>query len=152
MKSKRIGFVLLLAIALMGTVSCVSNSNDNDGDDDADKPNFVQETCSGCPQDEQIKSGGTVTGYRFYSYVKNIGAAGKIGMTISAGSGSASKEFNVAANTSYVFTATVTVQAQSSASFTYMAKFPGDAGYTDTHSISGYKCTGGPSDLQLNPR
>ena len=56
------------------------------------------------------------------------------------------------ANTSYIFRATVTVQAKSTASFTYQAKFPGTAGYTDTHPINGYDFTGGPSDLQLNPR
>jgi len=150
MKSKHLWLVLVLAIAFLGASTCFKKSDN--GTDDADDPNFVQETCSGCVTDEQIKSGSTVTGYRFYSYVKNSGGTGKIGMTISAGSGSASKEFAVIAGTSYVFTATVTVQAKSSASFTYMAKFPGTAGYTDTHSVSGYTCTGAPYDLQLNAK
>jgi hypothetical protein len=151
MKWMRIWLVMVLAVTLLGASTCFKKSDNGDADD-ADDPDFIQETCSGCVKDEQITSGGTVTGYRFYSYVKNIGGTGKIGMTISAGSGTASKEFAVTANTVYVFTATVTVQAKSSASFTYMARFPGKADYTDSHAINGYDCTGGPSDLQLNPR
>jgi len=151
MKSIHIWLVMVLAVALLVAGSCVK-SGENDNGDDSDNPNFIQEACSGCLKDEQIISAGKVTGYRFYSYVKNIGGAGKIGMTIGVGSSSASKEFTVAAGTSYTFRATVAVQAKGSASFTYQAKFPGTAGYTDTHPISGYDFTGGPSDLQLNPR
>jgi len=154
MKFKRLGTVLLavLAVACLASISCVSNGETGDDNDDANKPNFVQETCPGCVRDEQVTASGKVTGYRFYSYVKNIGGAGKIGMTIGVGSSSASQEFTVTAGTSYTFRASVTVQAKSTAQFTYQAKFPGTAGYTDTHPINGYDFTGGPSDLQLNPR
>lgn len=151
MKSLRILLVMVLAVTLLGASTCFKKSDNGNGDD-SDLPNFVKDACSGCVADEQIKSGGAVTGYRFYSYVKNIGGSGTIGMSISAGPGSATKEFSVTANTSYVFTATVTVKAKSSASFTYLAKFPGEAGYTDTHTVNGFDCTGGPSNLQLNPR
>ena len=91
-------------------------------------------------------------GFRFISYVKNIGGSGKIGMSISSTKGAAAKEFTVTANTSYVFSADVPAEAKSSASFTYSAKFPGSAGYTDSRTKNGYDCTGAPSNLQLNPR
>ena len=76
MKSKRIWLVMVLAMGTwcLASCSCVTGGGD-DGNDDAEKPNFVQETCSGCVRDEQIKSAGKVTGYRFYSYVKNIGGS-----------------------------------------------------------------------------
>ena len=152
MKSKRLWLVLVLAVALLAPGACKNlGSPDGDGDDE-DDPSFVQETCTGCMRDEQITSGGLVTGYRFYSYVKNIGGTGKIGMTIGVGSSTASKEFNVTAGKSYTFRAMVTVQQKATASFTYMAKFPGKAGYTDSHAISGYDFTGGPSNLEFIER
>ncbi len=151
MKSMHIWLVMVLAVSLLHASSC-GKSDENGNGDDSDNPNFIQETCSGCVRDEPFIINGKVTGYRFYSYVKNIGGTGKIGMSIGVGSNTASKEFAVTADTSYVFTATVTVEEKSTASFTYMANFPGTAGYTDSHTITGYDCTGGPSDLQLNPR
>ena len=66
-------------------------------------------------------------GFRFISYVKNIGGSGKIGMNISSTKGTAAKEFTVTANTSYVFSADVPAVAKSTASFTYLAKFPGSS-------------------------
>lgn len=151
MKSMHIWLVMVLAVSLLLASSC-GKSGENGGGDDSDNPNFIQETCSGCMRDEPFITNGKITGYRFYSYVKNIGATGRIGMSIGVGSSTASKEFAVTAGTSYVFTSTVTVEEKSTASFTYLANFPGTPGYTDTHAINGYDCTGGPSDLQLNPR
>jgi hypothetical protein len=146
MKSMRIWLVMFLAIAILGASTCAKN-DDNGGGDDADLPNFIQETCSGCAQESVLANG-----FRFVSYVKNIGGSGKIGMTISSSKGNATKEFTVTANTSYVFSADVPAQAMSSASFTYMAKFPGTAGYTDSRTKNGFDCTGAPSNLQLNSR
>lgn len=146
MKSMRIWLVMFLAIAILGASTC-SKNDDNNGGDDADLPNFVQETCSGCTQESVLADG-----FRFFSYVKNIGGSGKIGMSISSTKGTAAKEFTVTANTSYVFSADVPAQAKSSSSFTYMAKFPGKAGYTDSRTKNGYDCTGAPSNLQLNKR
>ena len=146
MKSMRIWLVMVLAVAILGASTC-SKNNENGNGDDADLPNFVQETCSGCAQESVLTNG-----FRFFSYVKNIGGSGKIGMSISSTKGSASKEFTVTANTSYVFSADVPAQAKSSASFTYMAKFPGKAGYTDSRTKNGYDCTGAPANLQLNKR
>jgi hypothetical protein len=151
MKSMHIWLAMILAVTILGGSSCNKNGDNGNGDD-SDLPSFVQEACSGCVRDEPISSGGKVTGYHFYSYVKNNGGSGKIGMTIGVGTSTASKEFTVTANTSYTFRATVTVQEKSTSSFTYQAKFPGPAGYTDSHPINGYDFTGGPSDLQLNPR
>jgi hypothetical protein len=146
MKSMRIWLVMFLAIAILGASTCAKN-DDNGGGDDADLPNFVQETCSGCTQETELTDS-----FRFFSYVKNIGGSGKIGMSISSTKGTAAQEFTVTANTSYVFSADVPAQAQSSASFTYMAKFPGKAGYTDSRTKNGFDCTGAPANLQLNPR
>ena len=151
MKSMHIWLVMVLAVPLLLASSCGKSGEDGNGDG-SDNPNFIQETCSGCMKDEPLISDGKVSGYRFYSYVKNIGATGTIGMSIGVGSSTASKQFAVTAGTSYVFTATVTVEEMSTTSFTYLANFPGDAGYTDSHTINGYHCTGGPSDMQLNPR
>ena len=152
MKFRKLVFTCVLALACLACFSCVSNGDGGDDNDDLLLPNFVKESCSGCPTDEKIMAGSTVTGYRFYSYIKNTGAAGKVSMSIGAGNRTASKEFSVTAGTSYVFQSTVTVTAKSSASFTYLAKFPGTPGYTDTHVVNGYDCTGGPSNLQMNPR
>lgn len=146
MKSLRIFLVMVLAIALLGASTCAKN-DDNNGGNDADAPNFIRESCSGCPQETVLSNG-----FRFFSYVKNIGGTGKIGMTISSSKGSATKEFSVTANTSYVFSADVPAQVKSSASFTYMAKFPGTAGYTDSRTKNGYDCTGAPSNMELNKR
>ncbi len=149
MKFKRfwMGLAWILAVACLASFSCVTGGGDNDDDDDAEKPNFVQEACSGCTQESVLTNG-----FRFFSYVKNIGGSGKIGMSISSTKGTAAKEFTVTANTSYVFSADVPAQAKSSASFTYMAKFPGIAGYTDSRTKNGFDCTGAPANLQLNPR
>ena len=146
MKSMHIWLAMLLAVTILGGSSCDKNGGNGNGDD-SDLPNFVQENCAGCAQESVLANG-----FRFISYVKNIGGSGKIGMTISNSKGNATKEFSVTANTSYVFSADVPAQAQSSASFTYMAKFPGKAGYTDSRTKNGYDCTGAPANLQLNPR
>jgi hypothetical protein len=146
MKSMRIWLVMVLAVAILGASTCSKNNDNGDGDD-ADLPNFVQEACPGCAQESVLTSG-----FRFFSYVKNIGGSGKIGMSISSTKGTAAQEFTVTANTSYVFSADVPAQAKSSASFTYMAKFPGSAGYTDSRTKNGYDCTGAPANLQLNSR
>jgi len=146
MKSKHLWLILVLAVTLLGPVSCKTSSENGDGDD-SEKPNFVQDTCAGCPVESVLS-----TGFRFISYVKNIGGAGKISMTIGSSKGNASKEFTVAANTSYTFSADVPAQAKATASFTYSAKFPGSAGYTDVRTKNGYDCTGAPNNLQLNAR
>jgi hypothetical protein len=73
-------------------------------------------------------------------------------MTISTSKGSATKEFNVTANTSYVFSCDVPAEAKSSAGFTYIAKFPGKAGYTDARTKAGYDCTGAPTNMQMEQR
>ncbi len=53
------------------------------------------------------------------------------------------------AGTSYVFQATVPCVKQSNATFTYSAKFPGTAGYTDTRTEPGYHHTGAPFGMQF---
>jgi hypothetical protein len=146
MKSMHIWLVMVLAVAILGASTCSKNNGDSNGDD-ADLPNFVQESCSGCEHETVLTNG-----FRFISYVKNIGGSGKIGMNISSTKGSAAKEFTVTANTSYVFSADVPCVAKSTVSFTYLAKFPGKAGYTDSRTKDGYDCTGGPSNLQLKSR
>lgn len=152
MKRKHVWLALILAVALLGGSTCLEKSDDGGGGGGADDPNFIQEGCPGCVTDEQLSSGGAVSGYRFYSYVKNIGGTGKISMTISAGSNSATSVFDVTAGTSYVFTASVSVEASGTSSFTYMARFPGTAGYTDSHTVNGYRVTGGPANLTLTQR
>ncbi len=148
MKSMHIWLVMVLAVAILGASTCSKNNDNDNGDgDDADLPNFVQEACPGCTQESVLANG-----FRFFSYEKKIGGSGKIGMSISSTKGTAAKEFTVTANTSYVFSADVPAQAKSSASFTYMAKFPGSAGYTNTRTKNGYDCTGAPANLQLNSR
>jgi|GEM_PF-3461767 len=146
MKLKHLGIVLVMVC--LASFSCVT-SGEADNNDDSNPPNFIKDTCSGCPSEENI---GNVTGIRFFSYVKNTGGSGKISMSIGAGDKSASKEFNVTAGTSYVFQASVPVEKSSTTSFTYQAKFPGSSGYTDTHAVSGYHVTGAPFDLQMNPK
>ena len=117
-----------------------------DGDEN-NPPNFVHDPCGGCPAEEYI---GSVTGIRFFSYVKNIGGDGDITMNIASSTGSTSKKFSVKAGTSYVFQASVPVAASASTSFTYQAQFSGTPGYTDTHAISGFRTTGSPFDMQMN--
>ncbi len=146
MKSMHIWLAMILAVTILGGSSCNKNGDNGNGDD-ADLPSFVQETCPGCAQESVLANG-----FRFFSYVKNIGGSGKIGMSISSSKGTATKEFTVTANTSYVFSADVPAEAKSSASFTYSAKFPGSAGYTDSRTKNGFDCTGAPASLQLNPR
>ena len=148
MKTKRLWLALGLAVAvaLLGSLSCKTGGGD-DGGGDEDNPSFVQETCSGCTQESTLSNG-----FRFFSYVKNIGGAGKIGMTISSSKGTATQQFTVAANTSYTFSADVPAQAKASASFTYAVKFPGAAGYTDTRTKNGWDCTGAPNNLKLQQR
>jgi hypothetical protein len=147
MKRRTLVPVLALVLACLALPSCVTGGNGNGDDNNEPKPNFVKDTCSGCPAENALANG-----FRFISYVKNIGGAGKIGMSIASSKGSASKEFTVTANTSYTFSADVPAQAKASAEFTYSAKFPGDAGYTDTRTKKGYDCTGAPANLQMNPR
>jgi hypothetical protein len=149
MKHKTLAFVLLLVLACLASPSCVTSSGDGDNNDGGNKPDFVQDTCSGCAKEEYLPSSSNATSIIFYSYVKNNGGAGKISMTIGAEGNTATAQFDVTAGTSYVFQATVPVEKSSTSSFTYSAKFPGSPGYTDTHSISGYHHTGAPSDLQL---
>ena len=73
-------------------------------------------------------------------------------MTISTSKGSATKEFTVSANTVYQFSCDVPAEAKASASFTYIVKFPGKAGYTDARTKLGYDCTGAPGNLQLQQK
>jgi len=148
---KRVQLILLigLVLACLLAVACKTKA---DGDDDTKVPNFTAEACAGCPTQQLITQGGAVIAIRFFSYVRNGGEAGKIRMSIDAGVGSASREFDVAAQTSYAFQASVPVEASGSASFIYQAAFPGTPGYTDSHPVSGYRCTGAPYDLQLNAR
>lgn len=154
MKFKRLGMGLVLAMALacLASFSCVTNSDGNDGNDDSKTPNFVKDSGSGGPAFEEIKAGGIVTGIRFFSYVKNSGGDGKIGMTIGAAGQSATKEFSVKAGTSYIFRASVPAKAASTKSFAYSAKFPGTPGYTDSQTMNGFDCMGAPFDLQLNAK
>jgi len=148
MKSKYLFFVLIVLIASLIAVSC-KTSGDVDDPDDSKLPNFAVDSCPGCPTQENI---GSVTGLRFFSYVKNNGGDGKISMTIGAGTNTTTKEFSVKAGIRYVFQASVPVEKSSTTTFTYLAKFPGTPGYTDSHTVTGYHVTGAPFDLQLNPK
>jgi hypothetical protein len=148
MKSKRLFLAAMLIVASLVAVSCKIGGGNGDNDE-TDPPNIVGDPCGGCKTEENI---GNVTGIRFFSYVKNIGGDGDITMTIASSSGSTSQKFNLKAATSYVFQASVPVEASASSSFTYQAQFPGTPGYTDTHAISGYRTTGSPYDLQMNPK
>jgi hypothetical protein len=148
MKFKHLFLALVLLMTSLIAISCVS-SGENGDPDETNPPNFVNDPCSGCPLQENI---GNVTGIRFFSYVKNTGGDGVISMTIGAENNSATKQFNVKARTKYVFQASVPVEASSTTTFTYLAKFPGAPGYTDTHSVTGFHVTGAPYDLQMNPK
>jgi hypothetical protein len=149
MKSKHLGMALLLSLACLVSLSCVTSGETDGNNNDQKTPSFIKDTCTGCPPQENI---GSVTGIRFYSYVKNTGGSGKISMTIASGNNSATKQFDVTAGTRYVFRASVPVEKSSTTTFTYSAKFPGSPGYTDTRSVTGYHVTGAPFDLQLNAK
>jgi hypothetical protein len=149
MKCKHFFLASVLLLSGLIAISCVTATGDNGGGDENNPPNFISDPCAGCPKEEYISGN---TAIRFFSYVKNNGGAGKISMTIGAGSGSATQQFTVTAGTSYVFQASVPVQASAASSFTYQAQFPGTAGYTDSHTITGFRTTGSPYDLQMNPK
>jgi hypothetical protein len=149
MKNKHLFSVLALLMMGLITISCKISGGDGGDGDATNPPNIVSDPCASCTVEEYIGSG---TGIRFFSYVKNIGGDGDITMTIASSSGSTSQKFNLKAATSYVFQASVPVEASASNSFTYQAQFPGSPGYTDTHAISGYRTTGSPFDLQMNPK
>ncbi|MBN2345519.1 MAG: hypothetical protein JXO51_03950 [Candidatus Aminicenantes bacterium] len=148
MKLKSLPMVLILAWACMAAVSCVT-SGETGGNDDEKLPDFVQDSCAGCADQEFIREGGIVTGIRFFSYVKNTGGSGKISMSIASSGGNATRQFDVTAGSRYVFQASVPVETSNTSSFTYMAQFPGTPGYKDTHNVTGYRCTGAPYDLKL---
>jgi hypothetical protein len=125
-------------------------SGENDDNDESDKPNFVNDPCPGCKAEEYIYQGATVSGIRFFSYVKNNGGDGIVSMTIGAGDNNTTMQFTVKAGTRYVFQASVPVAAAGTSTFTYLARFPGTPGFTDTHLITGFNYTGAPYDLQMN--
>jgi hypothetical protein len=149
MKFKHLFFVLVLLMVGLITLSCVTSGGDGGDGNVTDPPNFTSDTCGGCPVQENI---GSVTGIRFFSYVKNIGGGGKISMTIGSGTNTATQQFDVTAGTSYTFQASVPVEASATSSFTYLALFPGLTGYIDSRAINGYHVTGAPFNLQMNPR
>jgi len=149
MKCKQLFFVSVLFMASLIAISCVTSGGDGDDNDVIDPPSFTSDTCGGCPVQENI---GSVTGIRFFSYVKNIGGSGKISMTIGSGTNTATQQFDVTAGTSYAFQASVPVEASATSSFTYQALFPGPTGYTDSRAINGFRVTGAPFNLQMNPR
>jgi hypothetical protein len=151
MKCKRLGLtvVLVVALACLASFSCIKGGGgDGDGNDDSAKPNFVKvaEGTRSCnPADPNA------TNITYYSYVKNIGGKGKISMTISSGE-SATAQYDVTAGTSYIFQATVSCVKQSNTTFTYSAKFPGTANYTDTRTEPGYHHIGAPKNMRLDPK
>jgi hypothetical protein len=143
-------FLLLVLLMTCLIASTCANSNDDPNDPDPNNPpNFVADACAGCPAQENI---GNVTGITFFSYVKNIGGAGKISMTIGVGGDNATQQFNVTAGTSYVFKASVNVEKSATTTFTYSAKFPGTANYTDAHTVNGYHHVGAPYNLQMTSK
>lgn len=147
MKTMRILLVSLLALGMLSASSCMGNKDDDDNGNPTEEPNFVESACAGCTQETVLANG-----FRFISYVKNIGGSGKIGMSISTNKGSATKEFTVTANTVYQFSCDIPAEAKSGSSFTYIVKFPGKAGYTDARTKTGYDCTGAPSNLQMQQK
>jgi hypothetical protein len=130
MKFKHLLLLMVLLMAGLIAISCVTTSGENGGNDETNLPNFANDPCVGCPLQEDI---GSVTGIRFFSYVKT-------------------QQFDVTAGTSYAFQASVPVEASAQSSFTYSALFPGTAGYTDSRTINGYRVNGAPFNLQMNPR
>jgi hypothetical protein len=149
MKFIRLFLLVVLLMACLIASKCANSNDDPNDPDPSNPPNFVQDTCSGCPVEENI---GNVTGFIFYSYVKNNGGAGKISMTIDPGNGSTTMQFDVTAGTRYRFQATIPVVKSTTTTFTYSAKFPGSPGYTDTRTKTGYHVTGAPTNLRLDPR
>ena len=141
-------FYLVLLMVSLIAMSC-KTGGENGENDETNPPNFVSDPCPGCKAEENI---GSVTAIRFFSYVKNNGGTGVISMTIDAGNGSATQQFNVTAGTSYIFQASVPVEVSSTTSFTYLAQFQGSPGFTDSHNKSGFHVTGAPFDLQMNPK
>ena len=144
-------FLLLVLIMACLTASICNTSTENPNEPDSNNPpNFIADACGGCPAQENI---GNVTGIRFYCYVKNIGGAGKIIITIIAGTSgadNATQKFDVTAGTSYIFKVAVDVtRAASTDRCIIKIKFPGTAGYTDNRVITGYHHSGAPYDLQL---
>lgn len=152
MKFKHLGMVLLLAMAIvcLASFSCVTGGGEGD-DEDAKIPDFVQDTATGLTV-QYIPSSSNATSITYFSYVKNIGGKGKISMTLGATGNTATAQFDVTAGTNYVFQATVPVEKSATFSYTYLAKFPGTPGYTDTRSEPGYHHTGAPQNMQLTPK
>lgn len=152
MKFKRLVLVpvLVVAIACLSSISCITGGGGDDDNDDSAKPNFVADTVSG-PTRQCSPADPNATSITYYSYVKNIGGSGKISMTISSGT-EATAQYDVTAGTRYVFQATVPCVKQGNTTFYYSARFPGTPGYTDSRSEPGYHHTGAPSNMQLNPK
>ncbi|MCX6554594.1 MAG: hypothetical protein NTZ12_06195 [Candidatus Aminicenantes bacterium] len=148
MKFKHLFLALVLLMAGLIAISCVSSSGDDGDGDGTNPPNFVGDACGGCPAEQYIGS----TGIIFFSYVKNNGGDGTVSMTIGSGSNTTTQQFNVSAGTKYSFQASVPVEVSASTSFTYLAQFPGTPGFTDSHAISGYHVTGAPSGMQFTAR
>jgi hypothetical protein len=149
MKFIRLSLLLALLMTCLIASTCVNSGDDPDDPDPANLPNFVKDACAGCPDQVNI---GNVTGITFFSYVKNIGGAGKISMTIGTTGNTTTQQFDVTAGTSYIFQASVHVEKLTTATFTYSAKFPGTAGYTDTRTVTGYHHTGAPFNLRMDPK
>lgn len=151
MKFKRLGRVLVLAMAVtcLASFSCAKGGGDGD-DDNSKTPNFVADTVTG-PIRQCSPADPNATSITYYSYVKNIGGSGKISMTISSGD-EATAQYDVTTGTSYVFQATVPCVKQSNATFFYSARFPGTPGYTDQRSEPHYHHTGAPKNMQLTPK
>ncbi len=99
MKSMHIWLVMVLAVAILGASSCAKNGDDGNDGDDSDLPNFVQETCSGCAQEKRRSA----NGFRFYQLREEHRRQRQDRHDDQQQQGSASKEFTVTANTSYVF-------------------------------------------------
>lgn len=98
----------LLAIVLLGLVSIIGTGGGGGGGDGGDSgPNIVSDTCSillasgGCLSNVYNYSNGLITGVTSYVYVKNIGGAGMIDITVSAGGYTEIKQFAVEADTRY---------------------------------------------------
>ena len=149
MKFIRLFLLLVLLMTCLIASTCVNSNDDPNDPDPNNPPNFVADACAGCPTQENI---GSVTGITFFSYVKNIGGAGKISMTIGTTGNTTTQQFDVTTGTSYVFQASVHVEKLTTATFVYSAKFPGTSGYTDTRTVTGYHHTGAPFDLRMTPK
>lgn len=92
-------FIIFLILSLSG---CSSG-----GGDGASVPNIVSDTCAvpdasgGCLSNVYIYSNGLISGVTSYIYVKNIGGAGTIDATVSAGGYTETKQFAVDAGARY---------------------------------------------------